>query len=91
MTDAGSRTARASVRSARCRLFLLLVVAGIVSFAAGYGVGMRRHQRLAFEEGRRQVAEFLRVASDLGIIDEDRLRELAGADAGSAGDQEGEP
>ena len=92
MDYAGRRTRRSCCWPDRCRLALAVAIAAVVvSFASGYRLGVARQEK-------RLLREFVINAARLGIIDRERLRELAdgdgtnaGAGARSAGGRQGEP
>lgn len=61
----------------KCRLPVVLAIAACVaSFGCGFWVSDRRLEDKVFEEGRRQIGEFVVNTARLGILDYDRLTEL---------------
>ena len=79
--DKQARATRLNWRS------LISVVACLLSFAFGYWASERRLKDKAFEEGQRQVGEFLVNAIRMKVItvDHERLSELVSDQAGNEG------
>jgi len=63
----------------------VLLVAGAAALLIGYWLGTRRLDERAYEQGRAQLLEFVRIADSLGAIDRERLAALT-ADSGDSGD-----
>lgn len=63
-------------RSRRGRVVLLVAVS-LTSSIAGYVIGDHRSKEAVFQEGRRQLEEFLRIGTELGIVavDHQKLEE----------------